>query len=70
MATTLYACVLRIAIGLTTLIELLALRGDNSPRLTVTTRLFSELELPVTEPLSEPVIVGRPPLEMSWGLGG
>ena len=56
---------LRIAIGTTTLTIEFVLAGDTSPKLIVTTRLFSTLALPVTEPPIVPVMVGWPPLLMS-----
>ena len=56
---------LRIAIGTTTFTIELVLAGEISPKLSVTERLSSTLELPVTEPFNAPVIVGCPPLLMS-----
>ena len=39
--------------------------GESSPKLTVTTRSCVVSEVPMTDPLLAPVMVGWPPLPMS-----
>jgi hypothetical protein len=43
----------------------LLLAGEISPKFIVTDKLFSTLELPLTDPPNAPVMVGRPPLLIS-----
>lgn len=64
-AVTWYDELLRMAIGMTTLMIEFVLAGEISPKSSVTERLLSTLELPVTEPFNAPVIVGCPPLLIS-----
>ena len=70
VAVTLYCRLLLIATGTVTLTMLFVFDGEISPKLIVTTRSLSTLELPVTDPLFAPVIVGAPPLEMSRAWAG
>lgn len=53
------------AIGTTTLTMLFVFTGETSPKFIVTLRSDVVLELPDTEPLRAPVIVGVPPEEIS-----
>src|SRR6266849_4508031 len=58
VTATWYGWLLRIAIGTTTFTSELVLAGEISPKFMVTDRLLSTLELPVTDPLSAPEMVG------------